>query len=88
MNVLDENIPANQRQRLDNWRIRPRQIGFNIGGEEWKMTKSSRCYTVSDARLSSRAMKIPLIANSATPSITLATTLRTRINHRLGIERC
>ena len=31
MNVLDENIPASQRQLLENWRIRPRQIGFNIG---------------------------------------------------------
>lgn len=30
MNVLDENIPASQRQLLENWRIRPRQIGFNI----------------------------------------------------------
>ena len=31
MNVLDENIPASQRQLLENWRIRPRQIGFNVG---------------------------------------------------------
>jgi hypothetical protein len=31
VNLLDENIPASQRQLLENWRIRPRQIGFNIG---------------------------------------------------------
>ena len=31
MNVLDENIPASQRQLLESWRFRPRQIGFNIG---------------------------------------------------------
>jgi len=31
VNILDENIPASQRQLLDNWRIRPRQIGFNLG---------------------------------------------------------
>ena len=31
MNVLDENIPASQRQLLESWRIRPRQIGFNVG---------------------------------------------------------
>lgn len=31
MNILDENIPASQRQRLENWRIRTRQIGLNVG---------------------------------------------------------
>jgi hypothetical protein len=31
VNILDENIPASQRQLLEKWRIRPRQIGFNIG---------------------------------------------------------
>ncbi len=31
MNILDENIPKNQRQLLESWRIRIRQIGFNIG---------------------------------------------------------
>ena len=31
MNVLDENIPASQRELLENWRIRSRQMGFNIG---------------------------------------------------------
>jgi hypothetical protein len=31
VNVLDENIPKNQRQLLESWRIRVRQIGFNVG---------------------------------------------------------
>lgn len=31
MNILDENIPKNQRQLLESWRIPIRQIGFNIG---------------------------------------------------------
>lgn len=31
MNILDENIPKNQRQVLENWHIRIRQVGFNIG---------------------------------------------------------
>ena len=31
MNILDENIPKHQRQLLEGWRIRVRQIGFNIG---------------------------------------------------------
>jgi hypothetical protein len=29
--ILDENIPAVQRQRLENWRIRVRQISFSSG---------------------------------------------------------
>jgi len=32
VNILDENIPKNQRQLLESWRIRVRQIGFNVGG--------------------------------------------------------
>jgi hypothetical protein len=31
VNILDENIPANQRQLLEHWRVRVRQIGFDIG---------------------------------------------------------
>ncbi|MGH7201081.1 MAG: DUF5615 family PIN-like protein [Planctomycetaceae bacterium] len=31
MNLLDENILASQRQLLKNWRIRVRQIGYDIG---------------------------------------------------------
>ena len=31
MNILDENMPAQQRQLLERWRVRARQIGFNIG---------------------------------------------------------
>ncbi len=31
MNILDENIPRTQRQLLEGWRIRVRQIGFNVG---------------------------------------------------------
>jgi hypothetical protein len=31
VNVLDENIPKNQRQLLESWRIRVRQVGFNVG---------------------------------------------------------
>lgn len=31
MNILDENIPKNQRQLLEKWRIHVRQIGINIG---------------------------------------------------------
>lgn len=30
MNILDENIIANQRQLLRSWRIRIRQIGYDI----------------------------------------------------------
>jgi len=29
--VLDENISASQRQLLQSWRLRPRQIGLDIG---------------------------------------------------------
>lgn len=31
MNILDENIPASQRQMLRSWRIRVRQIGYDLG---------------------------------------------------------
>ncbi len=31
MNVLDENIPKDQRLLLERWRIRVRQIGVNVG---------------------------------------------------------
>ncbi|MEW6030992.1 MAG: hypothetical protein AB1564_00585 [Chloroflexota bacterium] len=31
MNILDENIPKNQRQLLESWRISIRQIGVNEG---------------------------------------------------------
>lgn len=31
MNILDENIPKNQRQLLEGWGIPIRQIGFNAG---------------------------------------------------------
>ena len=31
MNIMDENIPAIQRQRLENWRVPIQQIGFNVG---------------------------------------------------------
>lgn len=31
MNILDENIPANQRQLLERSRLRVHQIGFNLG---------------------------------------------------------
>lgn len=31
MNILDENIPENQRQLLRSWRVPVRQIGFDIG---------------------------------------------------------
>lgn len=31
MNILDENIPASQRQLLESWRVHVRQIGFNLG---------------------------------------------------------
>lgn len=30
MIILDEHIPPSQRQRLRNWRIRARQIGYDI----------------------------------------------------------
>jgi hypothetical protein len=31
VNVLDENIPANQRQLLELWGIPVRQVGLNVG---------------------------------------------------------
>lgn len=31
MNILDENIPRNQRELLSGWRIPVRQIGYDIG---------------------------------------------------------
>jgi hypothetical protein len=31
MNILDENIPEDQRQLLRSWRIRFRQLGFEVG---------------------------------------------------------
>ena len=30
MNILDENIPGNQRQLLKSWRVRVRQIGYDV----------------------------------------------------------
>ena len=31
MNILDENIPRNQRELLKSWRISIRQIGYDVG---------------------------------------------------------
>ena len=31
MIILDEKIPASQRALLERWRLRPRQIGVNVG---------------------------------------------------------
>lgn len=31
MNILDENIPKPQRELLEGWRIKVRQIGVNVG---------------------------------------------------------
>jgi hypothetical protein len=31
VNNLDENVPSNQRQQLEYWRIRVRQISVNVG---------------------------------------------------------
>lgn len=31
MNILDENIPKPQRERLEGWRIAVRQIGVSVG---------------------------------------------------------
>jgi len=36
VNILDENIPEDQRQLLESWRIRTRQIGSNIGRKGMK----------------------------------------------------
>ena len=36
MNILDENIPENQRQLLRSWRIKVRQIGHEVGREGMK----------------------------------------------------
>jgi hypothetical protein len=33
MNVLDENVPIHQRDRLRAWRIRTRQIGRDLGAK-------------------------------------------------------
>lgn len=36
MNILDENIPKNQRQLLESWRIAIRQIGISVGNSGMK----------------------------------------------------
>jgi hypothetical protein len=36
MNVLDENIIESQRQLLKAWRIRPKQIGRDLGRKGMK----------------------------------------------------
>lgn len=36
MNILDENIPENQRQLLRSWRIPMRQIGYLVGRQGLK----------------------------------------------------
>ena len=36
MNILDENIPENQRQLLRSWRIKVRQIGHEVGRQGMK----------------------------------------------------
>jgi len=36
MNILDENLPEHQRQKLKNWRIRVYQIGDDIGKKGMK----------------------------------------------------
>lgn len=41
MNVLDENIPDNQRQLLRSWRIHVRQIGHEVGRQGMKVIRMS-----------------------------------------------
>ena len=36
MNILDENVPMNQRQILQSWRISIRQIGCDVGRKGMK----------------------------------------------------
>lgn len=36
MNILDENVPENQRQLLRSWRIPMRQIGYDVGRQGLK----------------------------------------------------
>jgi len=36
MHILDENIPESQRQLLRTWRLRPQQIGHEIGRQGMK----------------------------------------------------
>ncbi len=36
MNILDENIPENQRQLLRSWRVPMRQIGYDVGRQGLK----------------------------------------------------
>ncbi|MBI2438754.1 MAG: hypothetical protein HYV36_08095 [Lentisphaerae bacterium] len=36
MNIVDENIPAAQRELLQSWGIHVRQIGYDIGGKGLK----------------------------------------------------
>jgi hypothetical protein len=36
VNVLDENVPRNQRQILQSWRISIRQIGYDVGRKGMK----------------------------------------------------
>ena len=56
MNILDENIPEDQRQLLRGWRIRARQVGHDVGRPECKMRRSSLSYTERKARRSSLAI--------------------------------
>jgi hypothetical protein len=43
VNILDENIPKNQRQLLESWRIHVRQIGFNIGQRGMQDEEIMKC---------------------------------------------
>jgi EAL domain-containing protein (putative c-di-GMP-specific phosphodiesterase class I) len=68
MNILDENIPEDQRQLLRGWRIPARQIGHEVGrsgmqdGEsipllhQWKARHSS--LAISDFTIALFAMLI------------------------------
>ncbi len=62
MNILDEYIPASQRRLLENWRIRPRQIGFNIGRrglQDGGATTPSECYLTSAESVTAKDGSIP-----------------------------
>lgn len=68
MNILDENIPKPQRELLEGWGVKVKQIGVNVGHKGILDDETSRFCIACAALPSSPATKIFTRANSATPN--------------------
>lgn len=51
MIILDHNIPVDQAARLRGWRIRAKQVGFQVGRPEWQDQEELLRYLRANKRL-------------------------------------